>query len=92
MTEDLQHFRTTIDRIDAQLLDLLRERIRVGEAVGRYKKAHGLAVIQPQRIATVKGRAEAYAREHGFSETMASQIFDLIITETCRLEERIIDA
>jgi chorismate mutase len=47
--EDLIRCRESIDKLDLQLLDLLNERTRVVEEIGRIKQALSLAVYEPKR-------------------------------------------
>jgi chorismate mutase/prephenate dehydratase len=46
---NLPQIRQQIDKIDAQLLDLLNARTRLAEEVGRVKRASGQAVFAPDR-------------------------------------------
>jgi chorismate mutase / prephenate dehydratase len=47
--ESLDDLRRRIDHINLQLVDLLSERARVAQAVGRLKQAGGSPVVQPSR-------------------------------------------
>ncbi len=48
-TENLGVLRKQIDRIDDELLDLLAKRMSVARDIGRYKREHGMPVVQPGR-------------------------------------------
>jgi chorismate mutase len=48
-------------------------------------------MMQPQRIAIVQERAAAYAAEHGVDARFLQRLYDLIIDETCRVEDLVID-
>ncbi|MGA0571838.1 chorismate mutase family protein [Variovorax sp. VNK109] len=90
MSEDLQQLRARLDAIDVQLLAVLKARLDCCEDIGRYKKRHDVAMMQPQRIGIVKARAGEFARTNGMSEAFLSDLYDVIIAETCRLEDIII--
>lgn len=45
----LEELREQIDMIDAQLLQLFLQRQSVSEAIGGYKKEHGLPVLDEER-------------------------------------------
>jgi chorismate mutase-like protein len=54
MTEDeartrLEEFRVLIDDVDRRIVDLLNERTRVVEAIGRVKREAHLPVYEPKR-------------------------------------------
>jgi 4-amino-4-deoxychorismate mutase len=91
MSEPLQVLRARLDAIDARLLEAIRERLACCVEIGRYKARTGTAMMQPARIGVVKARATAFGREHGIDEQFLSNLYDVIIAETCRLEVQVID-
>lgn len=54
--ETLEDCRAAINAIDEQLVWLLHQRATVSMAVGRYKRAHNLPVLQPDREAELLDR------------------------------------
>ena len=42
---DLKECREKIDRIDGEILRLFEERMKVSDDVARYKRAHGLPIL-----------------------------------------------
>jgi 4-amino-4-deoxychorismate mutase len=46
--------------------------------------------MQPHRIAIVQQRAASYAAEHGIDADFLHRLYDLIIDETCRVEDVVI--
>ena len=59
---ELKDYREQIDRIDAELVRLFQERMRVSAAIGAYKKENGLAILDKSRerekLASLVGSAE----------------------------------
>ena len=49
-------------------------------------------MMQPPRIGVVQQRAARFAEANGLDLTFMKQMYDLIIGETCRIEDLIIDA
>ena len=49
MTNKLETLRQEIDSIDAQIFDLLEQRLTVAKQIGTYKKEHGLSVLDSSR-------------------------------------------
>ena len=88
--EELERLRAQLDALDQDLLDIVRDRIRCCVRIAEVKRRHGVAMMQPQRIAVVHDRAAAYAAEHGLDAKFLDRLYDLIIDETCRVEDLVI--
>lgn len=86
----LEELRQEIDRLDAQLLAVIGERLRVCCRVAEFKRAHGLPVLQPERAAQVVERAIALGAAHGLDERFVRALYGLIMAEACRLEDEIV--
>ncbi len=46
---DLESFRTQIDEIDEQLINLVAERMKLAEKIGAYKKSNNISILQSTR-------------------------------------------
>jgi chorismate mutase-like protein len=88
--EDLERLRTELDALDQLLLDTVRDRIRCCVRIAQVKRRHGVPMMQPHRIAIVHKRAAAYAARHDVGATFLHRLYDLIIDETCRVEDLVI--
>ena len=88
--EILAALRSELDIIDVHLLETIHARLQCCERIGHHKKQYGVAMMQPQRIGVVQRRAAEFAAGHGVSGSFLRELYDLIIAETCRLEEQII--
>ena len=88
----LETLRAELDRIDAEFLAALGARVAVCRSIAHYKREHGVPMMQPHRIGVVQQRAARFAEAHGLDLTFMEQFYDLIIGETCRIEDLIIDA
>ena len=86
----LQSLRDELVAIDQRLLVLVRDRLACCCRIGHWKKAHGVAMMQPARIGVVQERAAAFAMANGVSADFLRRLYALIIEETCRLEKLII--
>jgi chorismate mutase len=84
--------RAELDRIDVEFLASLGARVAVCRSIARYKRDHGVPMMQPHRIGVVQQRAARFAVATGLDQTFMKQFYDLIIAETCRIEDLIIDA
>lgn len=86
----LETLRADLDRIDAEMLDALGARVAVCRSIAVYKRRHGVPMMQPHRIGVVQQRAARFAEANGLDLTFMKQLYDLIIGETCRIEDAII--
>jgi chorismate mutase-like protein len=90
-TEDpLEELREELDRIDAQFLDIVRKRINCCVRIAHHKKEHGLPMMQPHRIGIVQRRAAEYGQKHDIDQDFLRRLYDVIIDETCRVEDLVI--
>jgi chorismate mutase len=88
--EELERLRAQLDALDHVLLDTVRDRIRCCVRIADAKRRHGVPMMQPHRIAVVQQRAASYAAEHGIDAAFLNRLYDLVIDETCRVEDIVI--
>ena len=88
----LQQLRDELDGLDRTLLETLRRRLDCCCRIGLHKRDHAIPMMQPHRIGVVQERAAIFANEHGVSPVFLHSLYELIITETCRLEDEILGA
>jgi chorismate mutase len=88
--EDLEDLRAQLDALDQVLLDTVRDRLRCCVGIADVKRRHGVPMMQPHRIAIVQQRAASYAAEHGIDAEFLHRLYELIIDETCRVEDLVI--
>ncbi len=92
MSEGLAPFRARLDEIDDQIARLLGERFDICRAVARYKSAHDIPMMQPDRVVEVRERYLARGAAAGLPADFSSELFEVLIGATCRLEDEIIAA
>jgi 4-amino-4-deoxychorismate mutase len=88
----LEPFRVRLDELDEQIARLLGERFDVCRAVARHKREHGIAMMQPERVAQVRARYEARGAEVALPADFTAALFELLIGATCRLEDELMQA
>jgi chorismate mutase len=86
----LTSLRDELDGIDRALLDTLRARLALCCRIGAHKARHAIAMMQPHRIGIVQARAADFAKLHGIDPAFLQALYELIIAETCRLEDEVI--
>ena len=63
MSEDLKELRGKIDSIDAQLVDLFKQRMAVSRDIAAYKKEHSLPTLDAGRERALLAKVGAQAGE-----------------------------
>jgi len=89
--DELGALRAELDRVDFELLDALRARVDCCRRIAHHKRDHGVPMMQPHRIGVVQRRAAQYAEVSGLDRAFLRRLYDLIIEETCRIENLIIN-
>ncbi|MGW6391709.1 chorismate mutase family protein [Streptomyces sp. NPDC055103] len=86
----LEMLRVKLDSIDLRFLEELRARIETCVEIAHYKRDNDVRMMQPHRIRIVQERAARFGEEHGISQDFLQRLYDLIIEETCRVEDLVI--
>jgi 4-amino-4-deoxychorismate mutase len=89
---ELNSFRSRLDSLDDRISKLLGERFDVCREIARYKRAHGIPMMQPDRVAAVRARYLARGAEVDLPADFSASLFELLIAATCRMEDELIDA
>jgi len=87
----LEPFRRRLDAIDDEIARLLGERLQICREVAVFKSEHGIPMMQPDRVKVVRERYLARGAEHELPQEFSSDLFDLLIATTCRLEDELMD-
>jgi chorismate mutase len=88
----LEPFRRRLDSIDDEIARLLGERFEICREVALYKSAHGIPMMQPDRVEVVRARYLARGAEANLPAEFSGDLFHLLIAATCREEDRLMAA
>jgi 4-amino-4-deoxychorismate mutase len=88
----LEPFRRRLDAIDDEIARLLGERFEICREVALYKSAHGIPMMQPDRVEEVRARYLARGAEVDLPADFTGDLFDLLIAATCRAEDELMEA
>jgi chorismate mutase/prephenate dehydratase len=83
---DIEDLRARIDRIDAQILQLLNRRVRAAQQIGKLKQTDGATVYAPQREAQIFRRLLA-ANDGPMPDDGVRAVYTEIIS-ACRASEK----
>ena len=85
----LDPFRRRLDQLDEQIARLLGERFDICREIAAFKREHGVAMMQPGRVAEVHARYMARGREVELPADFTEELFALLIAATCRMEDEL---
>lgn len=88
----LEPFRRRLDAIDDEIARLLGERFDICREVALHKSAHGIPMMQPDRVVEVRARYLARGAEAGLPPAFSGELFDLLIAATCKEEDELMAA
>ncbi len=87
----LGQFRDRLDPIDEEIARLLGERFQICREVAEFKSAHGIPMMQPERVAEVRARYLARGAAADLPEDFTAALFELLIGATCKLEDELME-
>jgi chorismate mutase len=88
----LEPFRRRLDVIDDEIARLLGERFEICREVAIYKSAHGIPMMQPDRVVEVRQRYLDRGAEADLPAEFTGDLFDLLIAATCKEEDELMAA
>lgn len=89
-SEELNWLRAEIDELDERLWDTIAARMEVSERIGKWKKAHGVAPLQPERYQQIVEKLKMKNEEvknKSLSTDFMLHIWELIHKESLRKQE-----
>ena len=84
----LEEFRVLIDGLDRQIVDLLNQRTRIVEDIGRVKRAAHLPIYEPKREDQVFDNIGRASADGPLTKEAVRRIFERIIDEM-RMVQRV---
>ena len=88
----LTELRQQVDQMDARLVAVLGERVRLCQRIGDVKAQRGVPTWDRQRMKHVRQHVAGLAVQHGVSAELTAQVYKLIMQESCRLQRMIVVA
>ena len=83
--KELNWFRAEIDELDDRLWGTIAARMEVSRRIGEWKKAHGVAPLQPERYQQIVERLRG--TNYGLPEDFILKIWELIHEQSLRVQE-----
>ncbi|KST68520.1 chorismate mutase [Mastigocoleus testarum] len=87
----LDNCRQRINILDIQIIEILGARFKVCRRIAHFKKEQGIPMMQPGRVEEVKQRCMELGLQYGLQKEFVAELYSLIIKESCRIEDEIIE-
>lgn len=90
--EGLEPHRRRLDVLDDEIARALGERFQICREIARYKLAHEIPMMQPDRVTAVRERYLARGEEAKLPPQFTADLFELLIAATCKEEDELMAA
>lgn len=90
--DKLKQFRSKIDSIDQQLLELLAQRMNIVKEIGEFKKQCNVKPYQESRWENIVDSRVQYGLQIGLSKEYIKSLLQLVHKESIRKQAEIMDA
>ena len=91
--EAFQHkinlFRKELDLLDGQLINLLKDRMRISEQIGVLKREENVAILQSGRWSTILDSMIEQGEKNGLSKEFVAEIFKAIHVESIKIQHTV---
>ena len=87
--DELNLCRQQIDQIDAELFELLSQRMKTADKIGHIKKASNVAILQTNRWGEVCRRMLNMTRSMGLSEEFVNSVLEAIHVESINHQNKV---
>jgi chorismate mutase len=87
VSEKIKNLRTDIDKLDQEILRILKQRINVTEKIGKIKKTHRSDILDKQRESEILSSLLAAGREYGIDDGFISTLWRQIIDYSYKVQE-----
>lgn len=84
----IAQLRERISAIDQQVIHLLAQRMAISHEIGVVKKAGGIQIEDAEREHTLKEEHRRESEELGLDGTFISNLFNVIIAESKKKQDR----
>jgi 4-amino-4-deoxychorismate mutase len=87
----MEHCRERIDELDTMFVEVIAERMQICTEIARIKRMRQIPMMQPGRLEQVRTKWVEQGRRQGLDERFVHRLIDVVVHESCRLEDLIID-
>ncbi len=85
----LEELRTEIDKIDAELINILSRRMGLIDEIGRYKRDHNITILQLKRWSTLVQDRLKTGLDSGLEKEFLQKLFEIVHNESIQRQSLI---
>jgi chorismate mutase len=85
----LEEYRSEIDKLDAEMIDILARRLEIIDLVGQYKKENNITILQLKRWSSILRERIENGKNLGIDSHFLMQLMELIHKESLGRQTRI---
>ncbi len=88
----LEKLRQQINHLDDELMQIIGQRMKVSEKIGKYKKENSITILQTNRWNSILERAFAKGDKLGLSKEFITKYFDAVHMESINHQNKIMNS
>ncbi|MDB5197518.1 MAG: 3-deoxy-7-phosphoheptulonate synthase [Flaviaesturariibacter sp.] len=88
----LEGMRQQINQLDDELMQLLGQRMKVADRIGRYKKENNITILQTHRWNDILERAAKKGEKFGLSKEFVTKYFDAVHMESINHQNKVFNS
>ena len=88
----LEKMRQQINQLDDELMQLLGQRMKIADKIGRYKKENNITILQTRRWNDILERAVKKAEKFGLSKEFITKYFDAVHMESINHQNKVFNS
>ncbi len=89
--ETLEDLRVQIDKYDDELLNIIEERMKVAETIGKFKKENNITILQPDRWQEILNKTLQKGENRDLSIDFINTLFKAIHQESINKQTKIMN-
>jgi chorismate mutase len=88
----LEKLRQQINQLDDELMQILSQRMKIAELIGKYKKENNITILQTNRWNEIIERATLKGDKIGLSKEFITKYFDAVHMESINHQKKVLDS
>jgi chorismate mutase len=88
----LENMRHQINQLDDELMQLLAQRMKIADKIGRYKKENNITILQTRRWNEILERAARKGERYGLSKEFIVKYFDAVHMESINHQNKVFNS
>ena len=88
----LEALRQKINHLDDELMQILSQRMKIAEQIGKYKKENNITILQTNRWNEIIERASAKGEKIGLSKEFITKYLDAVHMESINHQKKVLDS